>query len=160
MKYIPLRGGAIAELSMHFVPCCARGQNSHIKFRVILCEHPRFNTPARKLNRLYMVEFAWLASHACRAPFNVCSLFVPVNEKAKYCQWNIENPEMWLGKKKITQWVTSYVLWRYLKCLCNFLTLKSECAGQCVWWWVRKTVEKGFVVPTLWNWSLPFFFFF
>lgn len=41
MKYIPLRGGAVAELSMHFVLCCARGQNSHIKFRV----NPLWTTP-------------------------------------------------------------------------------------------------------------------
>lgn len=40
MKYIPLTGGAIAELSMHFVLCHARGQNSHIKVRVILSDSP------------------------------------------------------------------------------------------------------------------------
>lgn len=53
MKYIPLTGGAIAELSMHFVLCRARGLNSHIKVRVILSEPP-FSHTSEKLNCVWL----------------------------------------------------------------------------------------------------------
>ncbi len=67
MKYIPLTGGAIAELSMHFVLCHARGSNSHIKVRVILSDPPTplFHTPARNLTVFGFIERLCLACITC-----------------------------------------------------------------------------------------------